>query len=32
VAIEAGNQTAWVYDLLVALGAKVTVVNPTKVK
>jgi transposase len=32
VAIEAGNQTVWVYDLLVALGAKVTVVNPTKVK
>lgn len=32
VAIEAGNQTAWVYEVLVALGAKVTVVNPTKVK
>jgi transposase len=32
VAIEAGNQTAWVYEALVALGAKVTVVNPTKVK
>jgi len=32
VAIEAGNQTAWIYDLLVDLGAEVTVVNPTKVK
>lgn len=32
VAIEAGNQTAWVYDMLVELGAEVTVVNPTKVK
>jgi transposase len=32
VAIEAGNQTAWIYEVLVALGAKVTVVNPTKVK
>lgn len=32
VAIEAGNQTAWVHDLLVAMGAKVTVVNPNKVK
>jgi len=32
VAIEAGNQTAWVYKVLVELGAKVTVVNPTKVK
>ena len=32
VAIEAGNQTAWVHDLLVNLGAKVTVVNATKVK
>lgn len=32
VAIEAGNQTAWVYEWLVKLGAKVTVVNPTKVK
>jgi len=31
-AIEAGNQTAWVHDLLVSLGAQVTVVNPTKVK
>src|SRR5262249_2876039 len=32
VAIEAGNQTAWIYELLVALGAQVTVVNPTKVR
>jgi transposase len=32
IAIEAGNQTAWVYDALVEMGAKVTVVNPTKVK
>ena len=32
IAIEAGNQTAWVYEWLVKLGAKVTVVNPTKVK
>jgi transposase len=32
VAIEAGNQTAWIYEVLVALGAQVTVVNPTKVK
>ena len=32
IAIEAGNQTAWVYDELVKLGAKVTVVNPAKVK
>lgn len=32
VAIEAGNQTAWIYDLLVYLGAEVTVVNPAKVK
>ena len=32
VAIEAGNQTAWIHDLLVSLGAEVTVVNPTKVK
>lgn len=32
VAIEAGNQTAWVYEVLVAMGAKVTVVNPNKVK
>jgi transposase len=32
VAIEAGNQTAWVYEALGNLGANVTVVNPTKVK
>lgn len=32
IAIEAGNQTAWVYDELVKLGAQVTVVNPAKVK
>ena len=32
IAIEAGNQTAWVYESLIELGAKVTVVNPTKVK
>ena len=32
VAIEAGNRTAWIHDLLVDMGAEVTVVNPTKVK
>lgn len=32
IAIEAGNQTAWIYEALVDMGAKVTVVNPTKVK
>ena len=32
IAIEAGNQTAWVYEALVQMGATVTVVNPTKVK
>ena len=32
VAIEAGNQTAWIYEVLVDLGAEVTVVNPHKVK
>lgn len=32
VAIEAGNQTAWIYEVLVKLGAEVTVVNPAKVK
>jgi transposase len=32
VAIEAGNQTAWIHEVLVQMGAKVTVVNPTKVK
>ena len=32
IAIEAGNQTAWIYECLVDLGADVTVVNPAKVK
>jgi len=32
VAIEAGNQTAWIHEVLVELGAKVIVVNATKVK
>lgn len=32
VAIEAGNQTAWIHDALVDMGAEVTVVNPMKVK
>lgn len=32
VAVEAGNQTAWIHDLLVEMGAEVIVVNPTKVK
>src|SRR5688572_22582581 len=32
IAIEAGNQTAWVYEALVMLGAQVIVVNPNKVK
>ena len=32
IAIEAGNQTAWIYDCLVRLGADVVVVNPAKVK
>jgi transposase len=32
VAIEAGNQTAWIHDVLVDLGAKVHVVHPVKVK
>jgi transposase len=32
IAIEAGNQTAWIYECLVQLGAEVTVVNPNKVK
>lgn len=32
VAVEAGNQTAWIYEVLVSLGAHVTVVNPAKVK
>ena len=32
VALEAGNQSAWLHDLLVELGAEVVVVNPAKVK
>ena len=32
IAVEAGNQTAWIYRLLTELGAEVTVVNPQKVK
>lgn len=32
IAIEAGNQTAWVHDVLVAAGAVVTVVHPKRVK
>jgi transposase len=32
IAIEAGNQTSWVYELLVKLGARVVVVNPNRVK
>lgn len=32
VAVEAGGQTAWIYDLLMELGAKVHVVHPLKVK
>lgn len=32
VAIEAGNQTAWIVDLLRELGATVHVVHPLKVK
>jgi transposase len=32
IAIEAGNQTAWVYEVLVKLGGRVNVVHPTKVK
>jgi len=32
IAIEAGNQTAWIYRRLVEMGAEVTVVNPQKVK
>ena len=32
IAFEAGNQSAWIHDLLVELGAQVTVVNPAKVK
>jgi transposase len=32
VAMEAGNPSAWIHDLLVELGATVTVVNPRKVR
>jgi transposase len=32
VALEAGNQSAWIHDFLVELGGEVTVVNPAKVK
>ena len=32
VALEAGNQSAWLHDLLVELGVQVTVVNPAKLK
>jgi transposase len=32
VAIEAGNQTAWLHEALIEMGAEVTVVNPTRVK
>jgi len=32
VAIEAGNQTAWLHEALSEMGAEVTVVNPTRVK
>jgi transposase len=32
IAIEAGNQTAWVYEELVKLGATVVVVNPNQVR
>ena len=32
VAIEAGNQTAWIYEILVNMGIQVIVVNPNKVK
>lgn len=32
IAIEAGNQTAWVYEALIEMGAEVTVANPAKVK
>ena len=32
IALEAGNQTAWVHDVLVAAGAAVTVVHPKRVK
>src|SRR5262245_52910734 len=32
IAVEAGNQTAWVHDPLTALGAAVVVVNANKVR
>jgi transposase len=32
IAIEAGNQTAWVYECLKELGAEVVVVHPKRVK
>jgi transposase len=32
VAIEAGGQTRWIYDTLKAMGIRVYVVNPNKVK
>jgi transposase len=32
VAVDAGNQAAWIVDLLRELGAKVHVVHPLKVK
>jgi transposase len=32
IAIEAGNQTAWIYESLKEIGAEVVVVNPNKVK
>jgi transposase len=32
IALEAGNQTAWIYQYLTEMGAQVTVVNPAKVK
>jgi transposase len=32
VALEAGNQSAWIHDFLVDLGVAVTVVNPAKLK
>lgn len=32
IAIEAGNQTAWIHECLTDLGAEVVVVNPAKVK
>lgn len=32
VAIEAGNQTAWLHETLTQMGANVTVVNPARVK